>query len=415
MTRSVSYFRDHLATLGPAISNEKEEMTMRIRDFCLGIMLAAIFGIGAALAQPVKIGFMNTFTGPGGMLGSEQYDGFMLAVELAGGKLGNRDVEVIKVDDQLKPDVARQLVDRLLTRDKVDIVVGVTFSNILQTVVGPVTAAGKIFISSNAGPSPYAGAQCNPSLFVISYENGQAHSAVGEYLNQQGVKRVSTMVPNYQAGKDAMAGFRSTFKGEVIQELYTSLQQLDFTTELTAIRNAKPDAFWAFMPGGLGVALVKQVSEARLQDVVPFYSSFTVDELSLPAMGEAAIGNLSPYTWSPDLENPANARFVAGFKKKYNRIPSLGAMQAYDVAQLIDSAIKATGGKLDRDALIAAMRKANFASPRGAFKFNKNHFPIQDWYMRIAEKGPDGPRMVNKAKVFQNLVDRFHQDCKMKW
>lgn len=388
---------------------------MRIRDICLAGVLAIGLGSTAALADPLKIGFMNTFSGPGGVLGSEQYDGFMLGIEMAGGKLGGRDTEVVKVDDQLKPDIARQLVDRLLKRDKVDIVAGITFSNILQTAVGPVMEAGKILVSSNAGPSPFAGAQCNPGLFVISYENGQAHSAVGEYLNRQGAKRVITMVPNYQAGKDAVAGFKSTFKGEIVQELYTSLQQLDFTTELTTIRNAKPDAFWAFMPGGLGVALVKQVAEGKLQDVVPFYSSFTVDELSLPAVGEAALGALSPYPWSPELDNPANARFVAAFKAKYGRVPSLGAMQAYDVAQLIDSAVKATGGKTDRDALIAAMRKASFSSPRGGFKFNHNHFPIQDWYMRVVEKGPGGLRIVNKAKVFENLVDRFHQDCKMTW
>lgn len=388
---------------------------MRIRDICLAGVLMFGLGMPTAFADALKIGFMNTFSGPGGALGSEQYDGFMLGIELAGGKLGGRDVEVIKVDDQLKPDVARQLVDRLLKRDKVDIVVGITFSNILLTVAGPVTEAGKILVSSNAGPSPLAGAQCNPGLFVISYENGQAHSAVGEYLNRQGAKKVITLVPNYQAGKDALAGFKSTFKGEVAQELYSSLQQLDFTTELTAIRNAKPDAFWAFMPGGLGVALVKQVAEARLQDVVPFYSSFTVDELSLPAVGDAALGALSPYPWSPELANPANARFVAAFKAKYGRTPSLGAMQGYDVAQLIESAVKATGGKTDRDALIAEMRKANFASPRGGFKFNNNHFPIQDWYMRVVEKGGDGGlRIVNKTKVFENLEDRFHQDCKMK-
>jgi branched-chain amino acid transport system substrate-binding protein len=389
-------------------------MTMRIREMCLAGAVTIGLGPAPAVADPLKIGFMNTFSGPGGVLGSEQYDGFMLGIEVAGGKLGGRETEVVKVDDQLKPDVARQLVDRLVKRDKVDIVAGITFSNILLTAVAPVLEAGKILVSSNAGPSPYAGAQCNPGLFVISYENGQAHSAVGEYLNRQGAKRVITMVPNYQAGKDAVAGFKSTFKGEIAQELYTSLQQLDFTTELTTIRNAKPDAFWAFMPGGLGVALVKQASEAKLS--VPFYSSFTVDELSLPAVGDAALGALSPYPWSPELDNPANARFVAAFKAKYGRIPSLGAMQAYDVAQLIDSAVKATGGKLDRDALIAAMRKATFASPRGAFKFNHNHFPIQDWYMRVVEKGPDGNlRIVNKAKVFENLVDRFHHDCKMAW
>jgi branched-chain amino acid transport system substrate-binding protein len=388
---------------------------MRIRDICLAGALMFGLGMPTAFADALKIGFMNTFSGPGGALGGEQYDGFMLGIELAGSKLGGREVEVVKVDDQLKPDVARQLVDRLLKRDKVDIVVGITFSNILLTVAGPVTEAGKILVSTNAGPSPLAGAQCNPSLFVISYENGQAHSAVGEYLNRQGAKKVITLVPNYQAGKDALAGFKSTFKGEVVQELYSSLQQLDFTTELTAIRNAKPDAFWAFMPGGLGVALVKQVAEAKLQDVVPFYSSFTVDELSLPAVGDAALGALSPYPWSPELDNPANKKFVAAFKAKYGRTPSLGAMQGYDAAQLIESAVKATGGKIDRDVLIAGMREASFASPRGGFRFNNNHFPIQDWYMRVVEKGSDGGlRIVNKAKVFENLEDRFHQDCKMK-
>lgn len=387
----------------------------RIVLAALGAALAFGPPPGAA-AEALKIGFMNTFSGPGAALGNEQYEGFLLGLELAGGRLGGLETEVIKVDDQLKPDVARQLVDRLIKRDKVQILAGITFSNILLTAVSPVVESGGLVISSNAGPSPLAGAQCSPGLFVISYENGQAHSAVGEYLNRNNIRKIVTLAPNYQAGKDAVAGLKSTFKGAVVQELYTGLTQLDFTTELTTIRASKPDAFWTFMPGGLGVSLVKQVAEANLQKEVPFYSSFTVDELSLPAVGEAALGNLSPYTWSPELDNPANKKFVAAFQKKLGRVPSLGAMQAYDVAQLIDSAVRGTKGKLDRDALIAEMRKASFESPRGPFKFNHNHFPIQDWYMRVVEKAPDGTlRIVTKEKIFANLVDQYHQDCPMKW
>lgn len=308
----------------------------------------------------MKVGLVSTLSGPPAALGVHMRDGFLLAVKELGGKLGGEPAEVIVVDDELKPDVAVSKVKALLERDKADIVAGVVFSNVLMAVQKPVLASETFLISGNAGPSPLAGKGCSPFFFSASYQNDQVHSVMGQYAQDQGLKRVVLLTPNYQAGKDAMAGFKRPFKGEVVEEIFVPLGQLDFSAELAKIQAAAPDAVFTFMPGGMGVNLVKQYQQAGLSGKIPFLSSFTIDETTLPASQDAALGLLSGAEWAPDLDTPQNKAFVAAYEKEYGVVPSLYAAQGYDAAKLIDGALKATGGKIaDKEAFRKALAAAS--------------------------------------------------------
>jgi branched-chain amino acid transport system substrate-binding protein len=336
---------------------------------------------------------------------------------MLGGKLGGREVEVVVADDELKPDEAVSKVKTLIDRDKVDFVVGPIFSNILQAIMKPVTEANVILISPNAGTSSFAGKDCNQNFFVTSYQNDQVHEVLGQYAQDSGIKKVIIIVPNYQAGKDAAAGFKHKFSGEVLDEIYVPLGQPDYSAELTRIAAAKPDAIFAFLPGGMGVNFVKQFRQAGLADKMPFLSAFTVDESTLPAQKEAALGMYGGANWAPNLDNPQNKAFVAAYEKEYGgAVPATYAFQAYDAALLIDGAVRDVKGNLaDKDALRAALKKADFQSLRGAFKFNNNHYPIQDFYLVQVAKRPDGKFETEiSKKVFSNYGDTYAKDCSMK-
>jgi branched-chain amino acid transport system substrate-binding protein len=378
--------------------------------------LAVLFGFvaHAAVAQEkVKIGVIVTLSGPAAVLGQQARDGFALAVRDLGGKMGGRDVEVVVADDELKPDGAVAKVKGLLERDKVDFVVGPIFSNILQAIHKPVTDNKTFLISPNAGPSSYAGKNCNPFFYVTSYQNDQVHEILGKVAQDRGYKRVYVMVPNYQAGKDSVAGFKLDYKGEIVGESYIPLGTLDFQVELSKIASLRPDAVFTFMPGGMGVGLVKQFKQAGLADQIPVLSAFTVDESTLPAQQDAAVGMFGGADWAPNLDNPQNKKFVASYEAAYNSVPGTYAMQAYDAALLIDSAVKAVKGDLsNKDAVIAALKKADFTSLRGGFKFNTNGYPIQDFYLTKVAKRPDGKFQTEIVqKVFENYADRYAKDC----
>jgi branched-chain amino acid transport system substrate-binding protein len=380
-----------------------------------GVLAASLFATGASADDKVKVGLIVTLSGPPAVLGGQIRDGFNLAVKTLGGKLGGLDAEVSVVDDELKPDVAITKVKGLIERDHVDFVVGPVFSNVLQAIAKPVTAAGVFLISPNAGTSNFAGKQCNENLFVTSYQNDQVHEVLGRYAEDKGFKSAFLMAPNYQAGKDALAGFKRDFKGEIVDEVYTPLGQLDFSAELAKIAAAKPEAFFTFMPGGMGVNLVKQYRQAGLASI-PFLSAFTADESTLPAEKDDALGFLGGANWAPDLDNPQSKAFVKAYEAAYNSVPGTYAMQAYDTALLIDSAIKATGGKLsDKDALRAALKKADFTSLRGKFKFGNNHYPIQDFYLVKAAKRADGKYETEIVqRVFADYADKYAPECPMK-
>ena len=370
----------------------------------------------AALAQAkLKVGIIVTLSGPPAVLGGQARDGFNLAVKSLGGKLGGVDTEVVVVDDELKPDVAVQKVKGLVERDGVSFVVGPIFSNVLQAIHKPVTESNAILISPNAGTSNFAGKQCNPNFFVTSYQNDQNHEVLGKYAQDKGYKRVFLMAPNYQAGKDSLAGFKRHFKGEVLDEVYTPLGQLDFSAELAKIAAAKPDAFFTFMPGGMGVNLVKQYRQAGLANI-PFLSAFTTDESTLPAQKDDAVGFLAGANWAPNFDNPASKKFVADYEAAYGSVPGTYAMQAYDAAMLIDSALKATGGKTtDKAAVAAALKKADFKSLRGPFKFGTNNYPIQDFYLVKVAKRADGKYQTEiEQKIFTNYTDTYAAECPIK-
>jgi branched-chain amino acid transport system substrate-binding protein len=378
--------------------------------------LAVLLGVAAGQAaaqEKIKIGVIVTLSGPAAALGAQVRDGFALAVKDLGGKMAGRDVDVVVVDDELKPDGAVSKVKGLLERDKVDFVVGPIFSNILQAIHKPVTDTRTFLISPNAGPSSYAGKECSPFFYVTSYQNDQVHQVLGKVAQDRGYKRVYVLVPNYQAGKDSAAGFKIDYKGEIVEESYLPLNTTDFQVELTKIAAAKPDALFTFMPGGLGVGLVKQYRQAGLADRIPVLSAFTVDESTLPAQQDAAVGMYGGADWAPNMDNPQSKKFVAGFEGAYNIVPGTYAMQGYDTALLIDSAVKALKGDLgNKDAVSAALKKADFTSLRGDFKFNVNGYPIQNFYLTKVAKRADGKFQTEIVeKVFENYGDGYAKDC----
>jgi branched-chain amino acid transport system substrate-binding protein len=369
---------------------------------------------GAAAQDKIRIGLIYTLSGPPAALGQQSKNGFELAVKDLGGKMGGKEVQLVVADDELKPDLAIQKVRALIERDKVDFVVGPIFSNVLVAIHKPVIEAGKIFISTNAGASSFAGAACNPNFFVTSYQNDQVYETLGKVATDKGYKRVYAMVPNYQAGKDALAGFKRTYKGEIVEESLVPLNNLDFQADLSKLNATKPDALFTFMPGGLGISLIKQFNQAGLKGKMPILSAFTADEATLPALQDAAEGIYGALTWAPNMDNPQNKKFVADYEAAYKAVPASYAMQAYDAAMLINSAVVALKGDVSKpEAVRAELKKANFTSLRGPFKFNVNGYPIEDFYLTKVAKRADGKFQTEIVeKVLTGNADSYAKDCK---
>jgi branched-chain amino acid transport system substrate-binding protein len=368
----------------------------------------------AASAQtPVKIGFLGELSGPQMAYGQDMYDGFMLAVEQGGGKLVGVPVQVLKEDTQLKPDLAAQIVQRLIEKEQVPIIAGVSFSNIMMAIHKQVTDRQVFLVGSNAGPAPIAGAQCSPYYFAASRQNDQQAEAMGRYAKEKGLKKVVTLAPNYQGGKDTVAGFRRSFGQPLQDEIYTPLGQLDFSVELAQIASIQPEAIYVFYPSSLGVAFLKQFRQAGLADKVKLLSMGTVDALTLPGVGQGAQGALSATYWAPDSPLPASVKFAADFEKKTGRIPSEVAAASFDAAHLIGSALAKVKGNVagDKKGFMAAMRAAQFESVRGKFRFNPNQFPVQDFY--IVEAAPDAKGRMNLRRVatYADMSDSYGSQC----
>ena len=389
--------------------------TFRRSLIALSLGLACASGFAQNDAT-VKVGLLSTLSGPGAGLGVDIRDGFQLAVKLSGGKFSGKAVDVIVADDQASPDVGRQTADRLVKRDKVDFMTGIVFSNVMLAVGAPTFQSKTFYISANAGPSQYAGEQCNPYFFSASYQNDNMHEAVGKVVTDKGFKKVALIAPNYPAGKDAIAGFKRFFKGEVASETYTALNQLDYGTELSKLRATKPDAVYIFLPGGMGINFIKQFVGAGLsKDITLFGPGFSGDEDVIKAVGDPMLGMFNTSQWGHDMDNAANKKFVAEFEKAYGRLPTLYAAQGYDAARLIEAAVRDSKGNLeDKAAVRKALEAAKFDSVRGAFKFNKNHFPIQDYYLRVITKDSQG-RVTNRTlgTVFKGHADAYAASCKM--
>lgn len=382
----------------------------------LGLAAAAAFCVSAQAQQPIKIGMMVSLSSSLGALGQDQRDAFMLLVERNGGKLGGVPVQVLIEDDQLKPEVATQIVDKLIDKERVPIMTGITGSNIMMAIHKKVVDKEVFFIGSNAGPSPIVGPQCSPYYFHTATENGQRAEAVGKYAADKGYKRVYAMAPNFQAGTDTVAGFKRYYNQKLLEEVYTPLNQLDFQAELAQLAAAKPDAVYVFYPGSFGVQFVRQWRQSGLSGKIPLLSTSTVDGINLPALQDAAVGVGDGSFWGPEMDNPASKRFVQEFEAKYKRVPSQYAAAAYDSAQLLDSAIARVKGNVgDKKAFMAALKAADFSSIRGSFKFNNNNFGIQDFYLLEVVKDSRG-RYTHKTgpKIMPAMMDAYHTRCPMK-
>lgn len=369
-------------------------------------------------ADSVKIGFVTTLSTGAGAIGKDMREAVDLAVDHLGGKMAGKDIEIIYEDDGFKPEIGKQKTDKLVKKDKVDFVAGYIWSHVLLASYKSVVENDTFLIGSNAGPSPVAGKLCHENFFSTSWQNDQTPMAMGEVLNQRGIKNLYIMAPNYAAGKNMVTGVERTFKGKIVGKDMTKFPaQLDFSAELAKVRAAKPDALFVFYPGKHGAQFMKQYSQAALAASVPLYTVFTVDSISLPRIGELADGSLMTQFWSPDLDNAANKKFVADFKAKYGHYPSHYAAQSYDSIMLINSAVEKVKGDLsNRDDTRNALRLAEFDSIRGNFKFGQNHMPIQNFYLRQVGKDPEGVYTTKIVDtVFVDHQDTYVKDCKLSW
>jgi branched-chain amino acid transport system substrate-binding protein len=372
----------------------------------------------AAAGDSIKIGFVSTFSGPTAVIGNDMRNSFELALDHMGRKMGGKPVEVIYEDDQQKPDVGKQKTEKLVQSDKVDFIAGYIWSNVLLASLKTAVDSGTFLISANAGPSQLAGELCSPYVFSTSWQNDQTPAAMGLYMNQKGVKSVFLIGPNYAAGKDMLAGVKSTFKGEVKGEEYTVWpSQLDFSAELSKAKASGAQSIFVFYPGAAGVQFLNQYAQAGLKTQIPLYTAFTIDELSLPLQKDNAIGVPGAQEWVNDLPNEQNKRFVADYRKKYPGLrPTYYGAQAYDAAQLINSAVVAVKGDTSKkDAMKAEMQKADFKSLRGPFKYGNNHIPVQNFYLQDVVKDADGGLSLKTvATIVKDSQDTFHDKCPMK-
>ncbi len=387
-----------------------------MRATILGIALAGVLATTASAQVPVKIGVITTLSGPAGYLGQDVRDGLQLAIDEEGGKLGGVPVELLVEDDDRKPGTGRQIAEKFVGENGVKLVTGIIFSNVAGAVVPEVVDSAAIYISPNAGPSNLAGKECNENYFVVSWQNDSLHETAGLAANKLGYKKAFLLAPNYQAGQDALAGFKRTFKGEIAGEIFTQLDQTDYSAEMAQIRAAGPDVVYQFHPGGLGIAFTRQYQQAGLLSDIPMVlSEANADGVLLKALGDAAVGLSATAHWNADFENDASKAFVAGWRKAYGDRPATTyASQGYDTGKLIASALKATGGDGDVAKLREALQKAEFASVRGSFAFGPNQHPIQDWYLLKVVKNDAGVAVTRTVeKLVENYGDAYSAECKM--
>ena len=388
-----------------------------------GGLIALLLSLtGIAQADSVKIGFVTTLTTPAGIIGADMQNAVNLALEHIDHRMAGLDVDLIMEDDGFKPDIGKQKTDKLVKQDKVDFVTGFIWSHVLLASMKSALDADKFLISANAGPSKIAGPLCHRNFFSTSWQNDQTPMAMGEYLNRQGVKSLYVMAPNYAAGKDMVAGMESTFQGEVVGRDLTRWgadAQLDFSAELAKAKASKAEGIFVFYPGKAGGAFIRQYQQAGLQGVIPLYTVFTVDALGLPRLQEGnvqgVLGSKMTLFWSPDLDAPANRKFVSGYLAEYGKYPSFYAAQSYDAIMLIKSALEAVGGDLSNKAGIRdALKAANYESVRGPYKYGNNHMPIQNFYLREVVEDDEGrwtTRIVET--VYENHQDPWADRCKM--
>jgi branched-chain amino acid transport system substrate-binding protein len=393
---------------------------MKMRAIAFASALVVLSAPAWAAENSVKIGFVTTITTPAGVIGQDMVDAVNLAVDHLGGKMAGKPIDLIIEDDQFKPDIGKQVTEKLIKQDDVDFVTGYIWSHVLLASAKPVFDSGKFLISSNAGPSQLAGKQCNENFFSTSWQNDQTPMAMGEVLNQRGVKSLYIIAPNYAAGKNMVAGVKRTFKGKIAGEDLTKWpDQIDFSAELAKARASGAEGIFIFFPGKHGIAFITQYQQAGLNGVIPLYTVFTVDSLSLPVLqkanAEGVLGSFNTMFWAPDLDVPANKKFVDGFRAKYGRYPSHYAAQSYDTIMLINSAVEAVNGDTNNiGGLRAAMKKADYPSIRGKYSYGNNHFPIENFYLREVVTDKDGNWTTNiVSTVYKDNQDPYAAECKL--
>lgn len=385
-----------------------------LKNLLSAAVAATLCTSGALAADPVKIGMITTLSGPAGYLGQDIRDGFQLAIDLEGGKLGDVPVEVLVEDDALKPGSGRQIADRFLNDEGVKLFTGIVFSNVAGATVPEILDAGAIFVSPNAGPSEFAGKECHKNYFVLSWLTDTMQGSAGRNASDLGYKNAFVLAPNYQAGKDAITGFKRYFDGEIAGEIYTRLDQTDFAAEMAQIKAANPDVVFQFQPGGLGIAFLRQYQQAGLLGSIPMViAEPSMDHAILKAVGDAAEGLNVSGAWNADLDNDTNRAFVASFEEAYGRAPTMYAAQGYDTALAIASALKETGGDVDdTEAFRAAMLATGFETTRGSFSFGKNQHPVQDWYaMQVMRDDAGKLTLKTRKQLMSAHGDPFAADC----
>ncbi|MCW5236671.1 ABC transporter substrate-binding protein [Verminephrobacter eiseniae] len=367
-------------------------------------------------ADKIKIGFISSLSGSGGALGVDIRDGFQLALTNGNNKLGGLPVELSVLDDQMNPDIGRQASERLIKRDRVDVMTGMVFSNVLLPLLPAILESDTVYISTNTGPADYAGEKCNENFFVISWQNEDLPGAMGKYVTQQNERNVFLIGANYPGGRESIAGFKRHYKGKIADEVYVKLGQLDFSAELAQARVSKADSVFFFLPGAMGSAFLKQMDSGGLNKTMRIYApGFSGDQDSIKAVGEPMLGMYNASQWASDLDNAENAKFVRDFEKQYGRIPTMYAAQGYDAALLLDGAVRDVKGHIeDKSAFRKALRAANFKSVRGDFKFNRNHYPIHNIHMRVVERDKQG-RISNRTvgMIAKDYSDPYAASCKM--
>lgn len=389
-----------------------------MRRLALATTMLLALGAAGQAADVVKIGNLTQLSGPLAAPGNETKRGIDLALEELGNKVGGVPVRYYPVDDKANPAEAINGASKLIDELKVDFVTGLGASNTLIPVFKSFVDANIFVVGALAGPRQFAGKECHPNGFFVSFTNDDWPAAAGIYLTNQKYKRVFFIAADYQAGKEHIESAIRYFKGQAVGPVYTPLPQLDFASEIARIRAEKPDAVFSFLVGSGGIAFAKQYAQAGLMGQIPFVTEDPVaNPLTFPAQGDAALGIVMATNWHMGLDNPANKKFVSSFRAKYNRDPATFAALGYDAIKAIDGAVRGVNGKIeDKDALRAAMRKAHFDSVRGKFKYNNNQFPIQDLFMmEVAKDDKGGLTSKLKEVTVKDWQDPLHQECPMKW
>ena len=380
-----------------------------------GALAAATRPARAGPPASIRIGVLHAMTGPISVIAREQMMGLELALTRLGNRLGGVPVELFEEDARMTPDTGLQAATRLIEQRHIDILVGNQLSNQLLAYIAPLAAANVVVFTDLPGPSQLAGAGCTPDLFVMSWENNTNSAAIGLAMTAAGVKRAYFISQNYVTGREYVAGARKFYHGEVAGEAYLPIEQTDYAAEIAAIRAARPDAVYVFLPGAGGIAFLKQFAGAGLKARIPLFSgSWLADEHSFAALGAAAEGAHLVANWFADLDNPQNVEFVAAFVAKFGRRPVVYAAMTYDNMMLLDRAVASLGGDIsDRDALRRAIRGSDFQSVRGPFAFNVNQFPIQNYYAAEVVRSDGELRHKVTATIASGFKDGYFDQCHM--